>query len=857
MIDIRMYSSPKDQGVTTQSKVILQGDGGGVFEPHYIWGQYFDDTKDINGDMKVNGTAYIDYSYMIELNAQRINATYTNTAYLGADYGEINFLKSRQIDADYAAILKAFIGEMSATSITTENLTVTKSAHFFQLVIDQIKAAGGAVLFTPANGFTVRKYDKIEGGWRLYFLANERGSAIRNMWQINDQAICQSFNNVNAGVNYDISNKYYWSVVINTNNDDNGGNPVNINVGTGENIDMQWCHYIDISDTVFDGNIDISVDDEIAMLGYRGEDDEARQNAIYISCYSSLDTEIKAPLICQYKGINDFNLAKHKYTWFSGGVTPEGIANGRDANEIRGSIKMQDGKTIEDAFGYMYSYIGEFRVSADEISSKVGYISSYIDSLTGEVKEKVSWSYIMQHADEINLNVIDGLKETGIDIKTGEIIINADNTTFLGNISMKQQGDGITLYDENNKPKVIISRDRLERKYISGGNYYEYLPSELAQTKTRRINTKDYLVLGDYWTETKAQYKSRYYNDIKRIFLGNYTTSDTFYISLEAYLRFAAKEYDKGIYDIPSLWNTDKGVYKITYKVFTGSGNTVISSTTVTIQDKREVELQIQCNYNDDYYLDWTIDYVYDTDKVVDGMTYLTITEALYVKITESAAGMTFIGLNGIYSSQNSERQMIYSYDGFNIKEKEPKEFIIGNDNNHKILNPKYELGVDPNIGPYINYADDKFNTNLSPSWRVGIGTPVFIEVSNYDFYDTKILDENGNEITVKGINLNTNIYSIIYITGYFNDSNDYYIILPRHVGGMVMIYNYSLDKNIFIYARNESYSKNIYINQRRTYSSGSYHNTGRWRYEFGQTDEMLWMAGDLYGWHNVSLIDH
>ena len=477
MIDIKMYSSPKQEGTTTVSKVLLGG-GGSSLSPHYLWGQYFDGTQDINGDITVNGTAYIDYSYMIELNSQRINGSYTNTAYLGADYGEINFLKSRQIDADYAAILKAFIGEMSATSITTENLTVTKSAHFFQLVIDQIKAAGGAVLFTPANGFTVRKYDKIEGGWRLYFLANERGSAIRNMWQINDQAICQSFNNVKASVNYDISNKYYWSVVINTNNDDNGGNPVNINVGTGENIDMQWCHYIDISDTVFDGNIDISVDDEIAMLGYRGEDDEARQNAIYISCYSSLDTEIKAPLICQYKGINDFNLAKHKYTWFSGGVTTEGIANNRDANEIRGSIKMQDGKTIEDAFGYMYSYMGELRVSADEISSKVGYISSYIDSLTGEVKDKVSWSYIMQHADEINLNVIEGLKETGIDIKTGNILINADNTTFMGNISMTSQGDGITLYDENNKPKTIISRDKLEKKYIQGGSGdYEYLPS--------------------------------------------------------------------------------------------------------------------------------------------------------------------------------------------------------------------------------------------------------------------------------------------------------------------------------------------------------------------------------------------
>lgn len=852
MIDIRMYSKPKDQGVTTQSKVIMQGDGGSVFEPHYIWGQYFDDTRDLNGDMKVNGTAYIDYSYMIELNAQRINGSYTNTAYLGADYGEINFLKSRQIDANYAAILKAFIGEMSATSITTENLTVTKSAHFFELVIDQIKAAGGAVLFTPANGFTVRKYDKIEGGWRLYFLANERGSAIRNMWQINDQAICQSFNNVKAGVNYDISNKYYWSVVINTNNDDNGGNPVNINVGTGENIDMQWCHYIDISDTVFDGNIDISVDDEIAMLGYRGEDDEARQNAIYISCYSSLDTEIKAPLICQYKGINDFNLAKHKYTWFSGGVTPEGIANNRDANEIRGSIKMQDGKTIEDAFGYMYSYMGEFRVSADEISSKVGYISSYIDSLTGEVKDKVSWSYIMQHADEINLNVIEGLKETGIDIKTGEILINADNTTFMGNISMTSQGDGITLYDENNKPKTIISRDKLTKQ--GSGDMEQYLPSEVAQTKSRNIDTKDWCVLGDYYTETKTEFKTRYVNNIKGIYLGNFTSSVTFKVTFQADLRFAHKEYDKGIYDIPS-WNiNDTGTYKMKYKVYTGSGNIVIPETEITAT-RRESEFSVDCrNYNDDYYMDWDINYVYDIDKVNDGYTFYTITESLKLKITESAQGMTFIGLNGLYSSNNADRYMVYSKEGLVLYEKEPKNINIGwgtqQAQYHTIVNPKYNFNFNAYNGINWGYTERDWN-DIGNNWQIPIGVPKVIYLSSSDFTNITILDENGNPMTVKGYNVNARIYTHI-VVDYINDNNDHYIILPQVDSGHVLIQNDS-DHNVFIYARNyDTYYKNIYINQKITN-----YNTGDWRFELGQTDEVLWMIGRRKGWQNLSLIDY
>jgi hypothetical protein len=71
--------------------------------------------------------------------------------------------------------------------------------------------------------------------------------------------------------------------------------------------------------------------DEIAMLGYRG-DDEDRQSAIYISAYSSVDPSLKAPLICQYKGINDYHLESHKYSYLA--------ANG---NEIRGSLKVESG----------------------------------------------------------------------------------------------------------------------------------------------------------------------------------------------------------------------------------------------------------------------------------------------------------------------------------------------------------------------------------------------------------------------------------------------------------------------------------------------------------------------------------
>jgi hypothetical protein len=72
------------------------------------------------------------------------------------------------------------------------------------------------------------------------------------------------------------------------------------------------------------------------MLGSR-TDDVNRQSAIYISAYTSVDDSLQAPLFCHYKGINDYNLSSHKYTWFA--------ANG---NTIRGSLLVESGEKVED-----------------------------------------------------------------------------------------------------------------------------------------------------------------------------------------------------------------------------------------------------------------------------------------------------------------------------------------------------------------------------------------------------------------------------------------------------------------------------------------------------------------------------
>ena len=215
----------------------------------------------------------------------------------------------------------------NSDTIKTKNLEVTGSAHFFELIIDKIKAAGGAVLFTPANGFKVDIVESVTDGYKLYWQADDgSGNQADNMWKVNDQAICMSFNQAKEGTNHNISNKYYWSLVTAVSDTNQ---PVS--------IEEKKYHYIVISTVTKDGTVNPEIGDTIAMLGYRGTDDKKRQSAIYISAYTSLDKGLTAPLLAQYQGINDFNLESHRKSYFD--------AVGA---KFVGNFEVSNGQTIED-----------------------------------------------------------------------------------------------------------------------------------------------------------------------------------------------------------------------------------------------------------------------------------------------------------------------------------------------------------------------------------------------------------------------------------------------------------------------------------------------------------------------------
>lgn len=320
----------------------------------------------------------------------------------------------------------------NSDTIKTKNLEVTGSAHFFELIIDKIKAAGGAVLFTPANGFKVDIVESVTDGYKLYWQADDgSGNQADNMWKVNDQALCMSFNQAKEGTNHNISNKYYWSLVTAVSDTNQ---PVS--------IEEKKYHYIVISTVTKDGTVNPEIGDTIAMLGYRGTDDKKRQSAIYISAYTSLDKGLTAPLLAQYQGINDFNLESHRKSYFD--------AVGA---KFVGNFEVSNGQTIED---YINNKIDGVKSATLTINQELGEIKTnvqdtqnLVDSLNGDIQTvRNNMSTLTQKANSIESNVTSNT--TTINNLSGSV------TSLQSDMSdVKQTASSITSTVSSMKDEII------------------------------------------------------------------------------------------------------------------------------------------------------------------------------------------------------------------------------------------------------------------------------------------------------------------------------------------------------------------------------------------------------------------
>ena len=205
-----------------------------------------------------------------------------------------------------------------------KDLTVTGAAHFFKLIIDEIKSAGGSVLLTPANGFIAENvtHHGTAGGkderYILYWKDSDGEKTIDNQWQVGDFAVCMTAN-LKKGVSENAGNKTWWCKVVDAGNS-----------GGYNYISLDW-HSRAQGRTITEGGKTFTEatssgvpekGDNVAMLGSVATDkdgnfDYKRQSAIYLAAYDSLDMGIETPFLAFYYGIDDFCLARHRKTHLS------------------------------------------------------------------------------------------------------------------------------------------------------------------------------------------------------------------------------------------------------------------------------------------------------------------------------------------------------------------------------------------------------------------------------------------------------------------------------------------------------------------------------------------------------------
>lgn len=212
--------------------------------------------------------------------------------------------------------------KVDAETINAEVLNA-KAAHFAQLIIDELRSAGGAYLLSAAD-CTIDYVEKLNSSknviktgttayYRCYYKANDNERAIAQKFVAGDQVMHTTYDAADV-VDYSSDNGYYWMAVHEVSSE-----PVLKTLQDGE---IYPCHWIDLdaNNKSSLSNTIPQVGDDAVLLGHQvasgvtpTQDDLARQYAIYITAYSnSFDTEVQPPAIVFYQGVNDFTLSGKK-----------------------------------------------------------------------------------------------------------------------------------------------------------------------------------------------------------------------------------------------------------------------------------------------------------------------------------------------------------------------------------------------------------------------------------------------------------------------------------------------------------------------------------------------------------------
>lgn len=155
--------------------------------------------------------------------------------------------------------------------LNVTDISVWGKAYFNNLTIRETTFVGGNLVFSPSAGkiFEVREiYNEATNeltGWKCYLLADDGTTATTNMFEVDDQVRCETFN-IKAGVYENVSNKFYWRKITDVSTDNEEIRDSNNNI-LYDGKKFSWI-VISASDKA-EGSDNPAAGDTIVLMGNR------------------------------------------------------------------------------------------------------------------------------------------------------------------------------------------------------------------------------------------------------------------------------------------------------------------------------------------------------------------------------------------------------------------------------------------------------------------------------------------------------------------------------------------------------------------------------------------------------------
>lgn len=182
----------------------------------------------------------------------------------------INLLNSADYDDAAQSGFGFYKRKDGKYGLNVTDISVWGKAYFNNLTIRETTFVGGNLVFSPSAGkiFEVREITDDSGeviGWKCYLLADDGTTATTNMFEVDDQVRCETFN-IKAGVYENVSNKFYWRKITDVSTDNEEIRDSNNNI-LYDGKKFSWI-VISASDKA-EGSDNPAAGDTIVLMGNR------------------------------------------------------------------------------------------------------------------------------------------------------------------------------------------------------------------------------------------------------------------------------------------------------------------------------------------------------------------------------------------------------------------------------------------------------------------------------------------------------------------------------------------------------------------------------------------------------------